>query len=531
MSDRRLPLLVVRTDADARMGIGHFTRTLALASAWNERGGKTLFITRALSPSMTAFAAARGAWRLPSSEAVQSWLDPDSTDRPLARIELPTSLEHRQATEAVSGIARQLHADAILVDGYHFSPDDLRALKVSGVPVLVIDDLGSCADPNAMVVNYQPVPNIAAYAEKHPGDLLVGTDHLIISPTIREHARQAHERTGLKKVLISFGGADAANVTERAFQAMQLLADLDLDVVAAIGPANPHRRQLENAAARSRVPLVIKVGEPTIAHWMLWADLGIIAAGTTVWEAAMMGLPCLLVVAGENQALQAGYVVDRGMARTVGDANQVTPEAFAEAVREIAAQPDVLGEMSRAALTLVDGQGPLRIVSALRRRCWRLRPLAATDLRLIWEWANEPAVRSGSFEGQPIPWDEHVPWFYERLRDPNTVYWIAETLEGEPAAQIRFAIEEGHTATISYSLDRRFRGQGLSCALLCKAVYRVAAERGITQIDAYIKPENVASQKAFARAGFDIVGPLGIRGRTALHLRWLSPVVGHVPKG
>jgi len=35
----------------------------------------------------------------------------------------------------------------------------------------------------------------------------------------------------------------------------------------------------------------------------------------------------------------------------------------------------------------------------------RLRPVCADDCRMIWEWANDPLVRSQSFANDPIPWE------------------------------------------------------------------------------------------------------------------------------
>ena len=57
----------------------------------------------------------------------------------------------------------------------------------------------------------------------------------------------------------------------------------------------------------------------------------------------------------------------------------------------------------------------------------RLRPVCADDCRMIWEWANDPLVRSQSFANDPIPWESHVAWFKRALRDPDMRLYIAES--------------------------------------------------------------------------------------------------------
>ena len=37
--------LVIRVDADSKIGMGHLMRCLALAQAWKDAGGKVMFVT------------------------------------------------------------------------------------------------------------------------------------------------------------------------------------------------------------------------------------------------------------------------------------------------------------------------------------------------------------------------------------------------------------------------------------------------------------------------------------------------------
>ena len=55
----------------------------------------------------------------------------------------------------------------------------------------------------------------------------------------------------------------------------------------------------------------------------------------------------------------------------------------------------------------------------------RLRRVREEDSRLLWEWVNDRVVRSTSLNSEPIPWENHVNWFAQKLNDRNCHIFIA----------------------------------------------------------------------------------------------------------
>jgi UDP-2,4-diacetamido-2,4,6-trideoxy-beta-L-altropyranose hydrolase len=135
-----------------------------------------------------------------------------------------------------------------------------------------------------------------------------------------------------------------------------------------------------------------------------------------------------------------------------------------------------------------------------------LRKVVSDDITLLYEWANEPEIRSRSFNTATIPMEVHANWFIGKLNNPHSLLYVAEVL-GKPAAHIRFEIYD-HTAIISYLIDKEFRGKGLSHALLLMGLEKLINERkDIITVAGLVQQDNIASIRAFEKAGFSLSTP------------------------
>jgi RimJ/RimL family protein N-acetyltransferase len=144
-----------------------------------------------------------------------------------------------------------------------------------------------------------------------------------------------------------------------------------------------------------------------------------------------------------------------------------------------------------------------------------LRPARDADCERFFAWVNEPGVRRASFVPAPIPRDVHERWFAARLADPRCRLYVIESGPDVALGQIRLDLDGAGAAVVSISLDPAVRGRGLAAAALRLAV-EAGRAGGVARFDAYIRPENAASLRAFARAGFAAPRPVVRQGTPAL---------------
>jgi UDP-2,4-diacetamido-2,4,6-trideoxy-beta-L-altropyranose hydrolase len=326
-------ILVIRTDASATIGVGHAMRCLALAEAWIELGGRVLLATTEMPVTIA-----------------------ERFERTGCRVGMI------KTTEDAAVLIRDLGARFAIIDGYHLGPDDQAALARTGARLLVIDDRGESATKEAAVVLNQ---NASASAELYQGldaKLLLGTQYTLLRREFRAAAAQHSTPEVARRLLVSFGGSDPANVTPRVIEAVAPLEGLDVLVVA--GVANPHAAELRVPAdARATIRIVASVDD--MAAHMKWAELAVVAAGSTCWELATCGVPMIAVAVAENQLAITESLGELGIGVPLS-LEGANIESLRGMILSVSRDQIWRGGMGRKGRELFDGLGALRVCTALR---------------------------------------------------------------------------------------------------------------------------------------------------------------------
>jgi len=490
--------LLIRADADVAMGTGHVMRCLALAQAWRDTGERAVF-------AMTD----------PFSSIRKRLLKEAVGIHGISAL-AGTEEDARQTV----ALAREQAAAWVVVDGYQFGADYQRVLKSAGFKILFLDDYGHagryCAD---LVLNQNLSAEQDLYRNREPYTrLLLGPQYCLLRREFngwwewrREVAPSGH------RVLVTMGGSDPENFTERAIDALNLIEDDNLEATIVAGGSNARADLLERrfAAMGKKIGLCRDISN--MAELMAWADVAVSAAGTTCWEICLMGLPALLIDLAENQIAVVKELDRLGCAIHLGGSRDVSAANLAKRLNSLLSSKEDRQAMSLRGRCLVDGRGTKRVVAALRGGALRLRPAQESDGRLLWEWANDSGVRAAAFSSAPIPWEQHVLWFTTKMKDPACRILIAEDGRGQPVGQFRMDWRTREDADIDVSLSSDCRGAGYGPVLIDLGVGIAFAERRAARLHAFVKPENQASRRSFELAGFGELGEERVNGHIAVH--------------
>jgi spore coat polysaccharide biosynthesis predicted glycosyltransferase SpsG/RimJ/RimL family protein N-acetyltransferase len=409
------------------------------------------------------------------------------------------------------------------VDGYQFSAGYQRALKGAGFKILFLDDYGRALHYSAdLVLNQNAGASEAHYADREPHTrLLLGPHYCLLR---REFAPwQSWQRKVLltaRDVLVMMGGADSENLTSRAIEALARLDGLRATVL--VGGSNPHLGAIQSAVADSGLEITLRQDVSNVAELMAAADVAISAAGSTCWELCLLGLPALIIDVADNQTSLARELDRTGCAVYAGD-RTIPTRTIADRLMQVLNSHELRVSLAQRSRALVDGKGARRVVSLLRGpEALRLRRVRPDDVRLLWEWANDPEVRAASFSSVPISWATHVAWFTEKLGGGKSVprasvLLIAEDDTTTPIGQIRFDARDDGGWEVDVSIAKEARGQGLAPALIKTGVCLFQKEHHDARLHALVKSTNEASIRAFEKADFKPGGAEQIQGHTTVH--------------
>ena len=484
--------LLIRADAGVDVGTGHVMRALALAQAWRRRGGEVRLLAAGL------------------TRHLQTWLTDHGVRVEFVRAE-PGSDEDADATKAS---AERWGADWVVLDGYRFGAPYQERLGSDAFARLVVDDYGHAERYAAEIVLNQNLYADPADYDGRAGDarLLMGPSFALLREEFwpwRSWKRPPPETPS--RVLLTMGGTDPRDATGQVLEVLR--SRPQLEIVAVVGGANP--RTYAERAARPRVR--VKRNVRTMPRHMCWAHLGFAAGGTTALELLFMQLPGAYAVLADNQVRVVDSLERLGLGLSLGSADPLDVAAAERALERLLGDAEFYRTALKTSAAAVDGWGVERVIDAMLGRSWELRPATAEDAEVLWRWANDPVTRAASLSPGAIPWSDHLQWLAAKLEDPNAYLWLAVGERDQPLGQVRFD-RSGSEAVVSVGLDPNRRGAGLGSRLIQRSTERLMRTEGVALVRAYIKPDNLASRRAFARAGYKEVGEAVVKGQTVVEM-------------
>lgn len=366
MSGRRPqePRIAFRADASVEIGTGHVMRCLALADALAREGAEFHFLCRPQPGDLNGLIRARGdslhdlappqpGWRASGGPAHAGWL----------------GMDWQGDAAEVAPLLAGLRPDWLVVDHYALDAAWEAAMRPYVGRLMVIDDLADRPHACDLLLDQNLGRREADYAALLPAGapVLAGPRYALLRPefaALRAESLARRRQPRLGRLLVTMGGIDRDNVTERVLDALDGCAlPPDLEITVVMGPHAPWREQVEARAARMRNATHVRVGVDDMARLMTDSDLAIGAAGSTSWERCALGLPSILLVLAENQRSIAESLHQQEAAIAVACAR----EATACIAQQLTAGTLVsfLQRLSRGAAAIVDGEGAARVVGRM----------------------------------------------------------------------------------------------------------------------------------------------------------------------
>lgn len=482
--------VLIRADASPTIGSGHIARCLTLARVLRKQGSHVAFACRRLPGHRLDALAAEGfeTFALPD-------VYPDEDPQQAIESMLPWQADIEALDALLAGHAA---FDWIIADHYGLDHQWQTAARRWAPRIAAVDDLATRRYSVDLLLNQNLSGLSANYAPLLPEGCrtLLGPRYAMLREEFVCPAIAIKPKA--RRVLVNFGGFDAAMQTHHAMLALQDFAELEVDFVA--GADNPAWAQMQ-ALAATRPHWRLHSFVSDFQQRMTAADLFIGAGGGTSWERAALGLPTICIAVSNNQQANGEVMAAAGAHVFMGAREQVSVEQLRDAIGFVVDNFYLRQSLAERSRQLVDGRGALRVAAALAGAVLTLRPATLDDAQLLFDGRNAEAVRRWSLDTAAIEWPQHLNWLNASLRNPQRLLLIAEADDGAVGV-LRYDLR-GFEAEVSlYLLEGRL-GLGWGRALLARGEAFVREHwPQMTAITAQVLPGNRPSLNVFRDAGF-----------------------------
>lgn len=370
-------MVVIRADANSKIGMGHVMRCLSVADALLKRGEEVLFVTADDTP--VPLLTKKG---VPYRVLHTDYADMEAELPGLLCILQELTQRAELPEEVLSRMSSQRKDIAILVDSYYVTEKYLAALK-KRITTIYMDDIYAFSYPVDMLINYNiygeemGYEKDAAFADTK---LLLGANYVPLREEFSAGAGYVQSRKELSLgaanvtpaeeggILITTGGSDSFNLAgQLLMEAMKYDALKEKEYHVVSGSLNPHIGELQ-ALAKKHENIHIHCNVTNMAELMAESEVALSAGGSTLYELCAMGVPVIAFSFAENQERLVQTFVKRGIAQYGGnyrtDGNKMIQNTIA-GLETLLEDKNLRTEYRKKARTLVDGKGADRIAEAI----------------------------------------------------------------------------------------------------------------------------------------------------------------------
>lgn len=434
-----------RVDASNVIGTGHVMRCLSLAQRLRDSGDTVIFVCRELPGNLCDEIEGRGftTLRLKVDEKEATAF---CANEPNYAAWLGTTWQ-LDASQTYSLLKSLSPIDWLVVDHYSLDACWEKVLRPLTKKLMAIDDLFDRPHDVDILLNQNILRGFeASYQGLLPNycHQLLGPQYALLQGQYQELRNRIPPRSGkIERILVYFGGVDAANLTGRSLEAL-IAADyseLEIDVILPV--AGAHRKSVITLA-EGMSGVKIHDNLPSLAKLMASADLAIGAGGTTSWERLCMGLPALIVTLSDNQVMIAKSLQANDLAHWLGHHDKISIEGLADKLHPLL-MGGVSPDWSARCRATVDGAGVDRIYKLLSldvNQKLTARNATIDDDLLAGDWTTGPDFA-------------HFTSYIQMLRSvgENKLYMV-EVLPGEIVGSVFCICKEGFW-TLSAQLSPR----------------------------------------------------------------------------
>jgi UDP-2,4-diacetamido-2,4,6-trideoxy-beta-L-altropyranose hydrolase len=350
--------IAFRVDSGRKIGVGHVTRCITLASKLKRHGIDSVFICRPAESSVEERIHDAGFVVIKLPLAPQS----DSLHSDLMHGDFLSCSQADDAIATLSALQSFPNIVTIIVDHYGiYKPWDDRVS--TSYQIYKIDDLADrdhrCS--GLLDQNYYTDMDFRYSCRVPPGiRLLIGPRYALLRPQFMDLDISFREsREYIQNVMISFGGADTGGY------GFLIVRDLLINTAFSVRVIGKHLDSQAKAWEEIKEYFGARLSGPCYVsnplEFMLKADVYIGAGGTITWERFACGLPGIVYSIARNQEKMARELDQKDLQIYAGDIANYNWMSLKTHINRLSDR-QIRWQLSTQLRSMVDGRGAERVV-------------------------------------------------------------------------------------------------------------------------------------------------------------------------
>ena len=247
-------------------------------------------------------------------------------------------------------------SEVIFFDRLDSNIEYIKQIQCRGCKILCYDDYDPSALMANMIINTRKI-NINGVEISCSGPRY----QILRDDVVKFAKKEKHINNNVKNVLIHFGGTDPLNVLSLAFNAIKGIDKIEFTIIVGKGTVSDPIR-IEDETLKN---IHCYHASSQFSELLYDADIAVLSGGVTMFEAAAIGTPMILINHNEDQNMAAGIFETCTYAINMGIATEITAEEIKTSICSLASDYSKRQEMSKRLKEFVDTDGTERVCQCL----------------------------------------------------------------------------------------------------------------------------------------------------------------------
>lgn len=349
--------ILFRTDSSIKIGSGHVSRCLSLASALKTEGHQCIFACRDLRGNSIKKIRQFGfeVMKIKNSKYENK------------SINMTVSENYEIDVKCIIRRLKKNFFDWVIIDHYSLNINWEKKIRPYVKKIMVIDDFVNRKHSCDLLLNQSYGVTKEKYKNLLPKrcKLLLGSKYALINHSFLK-ARSTLKLRGqpIKRALIYFGSGihtiKYIKIVIKIFSE-NFFSNFFLDIVV---DKNIKKSSVIIKTLKKKKNIKVHYNLPDLSDLMSKADFSIGTAGSTTWERCCLGLPTILIYSASNQKLNA-KAMKKTNAAIVLRPNKYLEKKIKESCLLLCRNRKVYLKISKKAFSICDGNGIDRVVKNL----------------------------------------------------------------------------------------------------------------------------------------------------------------------